>query len=216
MLTSRATVVYGQAKDRNNRLRLKMLRAKSAATDRCSSCELKERRARARSLLDLALKRRTHVSTIKHCAPDRSRELLTRSGKSMLNKVDCCFAKHGKPPKLPIRRATENFRKRFSQQKARTGGGYAINLPPNMRREVLRLAARHDRALGEEFLEKLKAQKARSRKFATIEPRPSQRSFEPAFIGGDENYCEPATLERALQFAEPALAVVSMESINFL
>src|SRR5687767_10402548 len=55
----------------------------------------------------------------------------------------------------------------INQQKTRTGGGFAVSLPPNVRREVLRLAAPKDRALGEEFLEKLKAQKIEAANAAT-------------------------------------------------
>ena len=44
------------------------------------------------------------------------------------------------------------------QARAKTGGGYAVASPPAIRREVLRLAASRDRALGEEFLGKLKTQ----------------------------------------------------------
>src|SRR5438128_3999848 len=39
-----------------------------------------------------------------------------------------------------------------AQQKAKSGGSFAVASPPNLRGEVLRLAARCDRALGEEFL----------------------------------------------------------------
>src|SRR5438132_10455745 len=47
----------------------------------------------------------------------------------------------------------------IQQQKAKTGGNVAVSGPPNLRGEVLRLAARRDRALGEEFLGKLKSEK---------------------------------------------------------
>ena len=54
----------------------------------------------------------------------------------------------------------ETVRKRqedIQRQRASTGGGYAIPSYPNVRGELLRLAARRDRELGEEFLQSLKA-----------------------------------------------------------
>ena len=75
------------------------------------------------------------------------------------------------------------------QQQLRTGSkGYVINTPPNIRREVLRLAAKHDRALGEEFLEKLKTQKVEAANSATAKPNPerTQRGDEPAIVVAQE------------------------------
>src|ERR1044072_2821175 len=49
----------------------------------------------------------------------------------------------------------------IKQQQARSNGnGIAIIPAPNVRGEVLRLAAKHDRALGEEFLGKMTLQQA--------------------------------------------------------
>src|SRR5882672_4052027 len=57
----------------------------------------------------------------------------------------------------------EGFRKMqddIKQQQAKNGNS-AVTGPPNVRGEVLRLAARRDRVLGEEFLAKLNLEKAR-------------------------------------------------------
>src|SRR5919106_6399548 len=67
----------------------------------------------------------------------------------------------------------KKLQEEIRQQKTRTGGGFAVNLPPNVRREVLRLAARHDRALGEEFLEKLRIQKLEAATSATTKTNPN-------------------------------------------
>ena len=48
----------------------------------------------------------------------------------------------------------------IKQQQAKTGNS-AVTSPANLRGEVLRIAARRDRALGEEFLSKLKTEKVR-------------------------------------------------------
>lgn len=103
----------------------------------------------------------------------------------------------------------------IEQQKSKNGGGFAISLPPNLRREVLKLAARHDRALGEEFLEKLKAQKAEAANSATqrlgrLNDALSQR------LAVARDLLQTGEMERALQFADPALTVVATDSISFL
>src|SRR5262245_40374099 len=64
------------------------------------------------------------------------------------------FRKAWESAETADRENNEKFQQQIAAQKARTGGGYAVSLPPGLRREVLRLAARHDRALSEEFLEK--------------------------------------------------------------
>jgi hypothetical protein len=105
----------------------------------------------------------------------------------------------------------------IEQQKARTGGGYAISLPPNLRREILRLAARHDRALGEEFLEKLKTQKLEAAN-NTNPPRPGRLNNEALSqrLSVARELLQAGEMDRALQFAEPALTLVSTESLSFL
>ncbi len=111
----------------------------------------------------------------------------------------------------------ENQRKldeQVRQQKAKTGGGYAINMPPNLRREVLRLIARHDRALGEEFLEKLKTEKTEVAAAASRAGRLNESLSQR--LGVAKELMLSGDLERALQFADPALTVVSMETIDFL
>jgi hypothetical protein len=101
------------------------------------------------------------------------------------------------------------------QQKAKTGGGYVSNSPPSIRREVLRLCARHDRVLSEEFLEKLKAQKqeganATNQRFGGISEALSQR------LGIARELLLSGETERALEFADPALTTVGMETVDFL
>jgi hypothetical protein len=100
------------------------------------------------------------------------------------------------------------------QTRARTGGGgYAVASPPAIRREVLRLAASRDRVLGEEFLGKLKTQNeparnSRSNSFGD-ESGPQRLSLAEELLGQGDT-------ERALQFAEPGLGSVSMQSMDFL
>ncbi len=69
------------------------------------------------------------------------------------------FRKAWEAAETADRESNEKLQEQIRAQKARTGGGYAVNTPNSIRREVLRLAARHDRTLSEEFLEKMKAER---------------------------------------------------------
>ncbi len=180
--------------------------------------ELKERRARARSLLiSLSTDARTfHDQTL------RARSLARIA--DALWKVDAeqgrlMFRKAWEAAEVADQESDKKLQEEIRQQQARTGsGGYATNIPPNIRREVLRLAARHDRALSEEFLEKLKVQKLEAATSATTKSSPN-RLNEAALsqrLDVARELMQAGDVDRALQFAEPALAQVTMESMNFL
>jgi len=104
----------------------------------------------------------------------------------------------------------------IKQQQAKTGSsGYATNLPPNLRREVLRLAARKDRALGEEFLDKLKTEKAEAATNARLNSgKPNDSVSQRLGLAGE--LLSTGDIQRALQFADPLLGTVSIQSVNFL
>jgi len=97
-------------------------------------------------------------------------------------------------------------------------GSFAVVSPSDLRSEVLRLAARRDRALGEELLDKLKDERTREATEASSPTRPD--SFDtPAAIRQRlrlANQLLDADVERALQFADPALGTITMEGLNFL
>lgn len=100
----------------------------------------------------------------------------------------------------------ETARKRqedIERQKARTGGGYAIPSYPNVRGDLLRLAARRDRELGEEFLQSLKADQ--------LDVNGEDQRLTLArelLVTGDP--------ERALQFAGSELATINVFTVDFL
>ena len=136
--------------------------AKTAPADSAASADaelaLKERRAKARSLL---------VSLSSDARAFQDQMLRARS---LARIADALWRVDTEQGRLLFRKAWEaaeaadqegdrKLQEEIAKQKSVTGGGFATNLPPNIRQEVLRLAARHDRALGEEFLEKYKAQK---------------------------------------------------------
>jgi hypothetical protein len=121
------------------------------------------------------------------------------------------FRKAWEAAEIADQDSERKLQEEVTQIKSRTGGAYAIDLPPDLRKEVLRLVARHDRALGEEFLEKLKIQKQEAAQNVT---RSSDANSQR--LGVARELLEAGDVERALQFADPVLATVNMETINFL
>ncbi|PYS84922.1 MAG: hypothetical protein DMF70_04925, partial [Acidobacteria bacterium] len=105
------------------------------------------------------------------------------------------------------------MREEFQRQKDRTVNA-AVVAPPNLRGEVLRRAARRDRALGEEMLAKLKVEKQQE---ATEGSRGAMDT--PAAISQRLNLARQlldTDVERALQFADPVLASVTTDGLDFL
>ena len=184
--------------------------AKTSTAAADAEQQLKIRRAQARSLLiSLSTDARTFKDqTLRARSLARIADALwqvdAEQGRAM-------FRKAWEAAEIADQESDRKLQQEIEQQKTKTGGGFAINLPPNLRREVLRLAARHDRALSEEFLEKLKTQKSEAapRIGRTNEALSQRLSVARELLRAGE-------MERALEFAAPALAVVSMESINFL
>jgi hypothetical protein len=113
---------------------------------------------------------------------------------------------------------------RARQQRER---GYAsVQLPPSLRTEVLRLAARRDRALGEEFLVKLdEARKRELESAATSNERPTEQQrpdpMETAAAVAKRlrlaiQLLQDGDVERAIQFADPVLGAVTPVGLEFL
>jgi hypothetical protein len=92
----------------------------------------------------------------------------------------------------------------------------SIVLRPNLRREVLKLAARRDHLLAEEFLQKLNADQQEtkaenSRRSLWDLPEALQQRLSLA-----EGLLRTGDIERALQFADPVLASVTESTLEFL
>ena len=134
--------------------------------------------------------------------PDRARELFRRAWEAA-EIVDEETAK---------KRAEEMKRLETAGEPVVVRGG------PSLRSEVLRLVAKRDRKLGEEFLKALDeaAEKARS------EAAADQRRNSGFQVGGSQRLqlarrlVEDGEVERALEFARPALESVNIDSIFFL
>ena len=106
----------------------------------------RERRVRARALL-ISLStdaRQFHDQTLRARSLARIADALWRVDAEQARLL---FRKAWEAAEVADQESDRKLQEEISQQKLRTGGGYAINLPPNVRREVLKLAARHERAL---------------------------------------------------------------------
>ena len=108
------------------------------------------------------------------------------------------------------------FREDMQRQQS-SGRGAVGSLPPDLRSEVLRMAAKRDRALGEELLEKLKRDKAQEANDAAAPGRQGSNLSEAMSQRLRlARQLLDADVPRALEFADPALTVVSMQGLSFL
>lgn len=194
----------------------------------------------------LAAERRAQAITLVNTLADESRGFKdqTLRARVQVQAADALWETDKERARTLFRRAwdsaevadVENARKRDEQN--RSGGrqlATSLNLP-NMRGEVLRLAAKRDRALGEEFLVKMEE----GRKREASEPGNASANLPTA--GGGTNaggqttrrdpdavppevarrlrlamqFLEDSDLERALAFADPVLNNVNPSSVEFL
>jgi len=134
--------------------------------------------------------------------PERARELFRRAWEAA-EIVDAEAAK----------KRSEDMKRMEAE-----GGPVVVRGGPDLRSEVLRLVAKRDRKLGEEFLKALDeaAEKERS------EAATNQRNNRDSRLGGSQRLqlarrlVEDGEVQRALEFAAPELNTVSPDSIFFL
>lgn len=94
--------------------------------------------------------------------------------------------------------------------------------PPDLRRYVLALAARRDRPLAEEFLQKLKAEQQEAEAATSGGGSASHNSLwslpeaSEKRLSLAQNLLGTGDVERALQFADPVLGGVTLSTIEFL
>ena len=179
------------------------------------SKEVKERRARARSLLvSLATDARSfHDQTLRARSLARIADALWQVDAEQGRLL---FRKAWDAAEVADQESDRKLQEEISQQKNKTGGGFAVSLPPNLRREVLKLAARHDRQLSEEFLEKLKTQKADAINTATSKSSNRLSEALSQRLGVAQELLQSGDVDRALQLAGPALTVASVATVDFL
>ena len=187
-----------------------------AAVDPEAERILRERRAQAQSLLislaadagtynDQKLRARTQAriaDVLWDADPERARTL---------------FRKAWDAAEIVDQEGFRKMQEDIKQQQARSGNSAVVG-PPNVRGEVLRLAARRDRALGEEFLGKLNLEKAREATEASDRAKGDPFSTPEGISQrlGLARQLLATDVQRALQFADPALTTITREGIDFL
>ena len=135
--------------------------------------------------------------------PERARELFRRAWEAA-EIVDAEAAK---------KRAEEMRRQQTQDEPMVVRGG------PSLRSEVLRLAAKRDRKLGEEFLKALDDAAAKERSEAATDQRLNNSGMR---VGASQRLqlarrlVEDGEIQRAMEFAGPALDSVNVDSIFFL
>lgn len=135
--------------------------------------------------------------------PERARELFRRAWEAA-ETVD---------QEADKKRAEEMKRMETGGEPAVVRGG------PSLRSEVLRLAAKRDRQLGEEFLKALDEAAEKTRNDAASDQR---RSNSGGRLGASQRLqlarrlVQDGEVERALEFATPALDAVNIDTIFFL
>jgi hypothetical protein len=104
------------------------------------------------------------------------------------------------------------------KDEARKAGESDYYFPLPVRREVIRLAARRDSALAEAFLAKMKEQVQRETAgMASIRsPLGPLDQVTSQRLNAARDLLEADEIDRALQFADPVLSVVSQHTIDFL
>ena len=211
-----ATLIHAQTNDTKQAKPAKAAAAAAAASAE-AELELKERRAKARSLLiSLSTDARAfHDQMLRARSLARIADALWRVDTEQGRLL---FRKAWEAAEVADQESDKKLQEEINKVKSVTGGGYAINTPPNVRQEVLRLTARHDRILAEEFLEKYKAQKMEvANSAASAKPNPNRLNEALSQrIGVASQLLQIGETDRALEFAEPALSLVTMQTINFL
>lgn len=123
-------------------------------------------------------------------------------------------------------RETERRENEERERQMKEQGAFVMSGSPRVRPEVLRLAAKRDRALGEEFLAKLDearkqeadvsdATQAQPTNDAPAQPNEATAA-ESQRLGLAQRLLESGDVERAKQFAQPALGRVTEAALQFL
>jgi hypothetical protein len=185
-------------------------------------------------------RRTTAVSLLNSLADDaRNFRDQTLRARSQARAADALWETDKERARTLFRRAweaaeaadAENDRLSEDERRARRAarGSASVRNVPSMRREVLRLAARRDRVLGEEFLGKLDESKKQEGQSATGATAATDASTATQRFNPDEpppalaqrlslarQLLEDGDTERAIQFADSALEPVNTLGMNFL
>jgi hypothetical protein len=186
--------------------------AETAARNLESERLLAERRANAQSLLiNLAVDARHFTDdTLRARSLARIADMLWKSDREQSRSL---FRSAWDAAETADMKSRDQLMEDIRRQQTRTRGGYSFAEPPSLRREVVGLAARRDRALGEEFLSKYAEQKARE---TAEEKRASGDDPTKQRLSLAQDMVNEGNFERALQYADPVLGSINMHSVSFL
>jgi hypothetical protein len=164
-----------------------------------ASRSAKERRTKARSLL---------ISLASEAYSFRDQTLRARS---MARIADTLWSVDVEQGRTLFRKAWEAAKTADEHQGTLTLG----QQPLNLRKEVLTLAAKRDRLLAEEFLQKLKADQQESK------AEPSENNLwgpeaSEKRLGLAKELLNTGDIKRALQFADPVLGSPTISTLEFL
>lgn len=112
----------------------------------------------------------------------------------------------------------ENARQRAEElQRVKANGGpVVLRGASDIRSEVLRLVAKRDRKLGEEFLKALDEANEKARTEANVGRNSNQLASQSQRLQLARRLAEEGQVQRAMEFAAPALNSVNVDSIFFL
>jgi hypothetical protein len=161
----------------------------------------KERRAQARSLL------------ISLASDARSFHDQTLRARSLARIADTLWSVDAEQGRTLFRKAWEAAETGDRENQERFVNG---QWPPNLRGEVLKLVARRDRLLAEEFLEKLKAdQQEPKAEHSETDPWRLAEAAEQR-LGLARGLLRTGDIDHALEFADPVLGSITMSTVDFL
>jgi hypothetical protein len=179
---------------------------------------LKERRDNAQSLLiNLASEAgRFNDQTLRARTQARIADVLWSADPE---RAKALFRKAWESAEFVDQDAQRKLEEDIKQQKAKNGGNGPVTVqgPANIRGEVLRLAAKRDRALGEEFLAKLRIEQQQDATDTADKSRSNETT--PEAISQRLNLARQlldTDVARAIQFADPALTNINREALDFL
>jgi hypothetical protein len=113
----------------------------------------------------------------------------------------------------------ETAKKQAEEMKKMESGPVALRNGPDLRSEVLRLVAKRDRKLGEEFLKALDEANQKAREDADAQKRLDPTGADPGAakrLQLARRLIDDGQIERAMEFAAPALNSINRDSIFFL
>ncbi|HYW70006.1 MAG TPA: hypothetical protein VE961_03160 [Pyrinomonadaceae bacterium] len=106
-----------------------------------------------------------------------------------------------------------------ARNQAREMGNTDYWVPLPIRGEVIRLAARRDGALGEEFMTSMKEDMRRENGGVQVSTQGTLGIFDPLIrqrLDAARNMLEAGEVERAVQFFDPVIGMVGQETVDFL